>query len=108
MSSNMSIFGYKRKDRSSANAICQALLSSEVVWRVTKTGGDKTVSEGKGRLYKRRDDKYLVYLPKDLAEDSMFPWKDEDSVFVKISFELGAKKKKLLIETWEEPEPEKG
>jgi len=37
----------------------------------------------------------------------MFPWKGEDSVFVKISFELGAEKKRLLIETWEEPEPEK-
>ena len=42
-----------------------------------------------------------------MAEDSMFPWKGESSVYVKISFEAGAKKKRLLIETWEEPEHEK-
>jgi len=30
------------------------------------------VSEGKGRLFKRKDGKFLIYLPKDLAEDSMF------------------------------------
>jgi hypothetical protein len=47
------------------------------------------VSEGKGRLFRRRDGKYLIYLPKDLAEDSMFPFKGADSVFVKISFKLG-------------------
>jgi len=32
--------------------------------------------EGKGRLFKRKDGKYLVYLPKDLCEDSMFPFKN--------------------------------
>jgi len=32
------------------------------------------VNEGRGRLFKRSDDKYLVYLPVDLAEDSMFPF----------------------------------
>jgi hypothetical protein len=37
----------------------------------------------------------------------MFPWRGEDSAFVKISFEPGAKKKRLLVEMWEEREPEK-
>jgi hypothetical protein len=60
------------------------------------------VSEGRGRLFRRKDGKYLVYLPKDLAEDSMFPFKGTDSVFVKVSFELG--KCKLLIDKWAEPE----
>ena len=56
------------------------------------------VSEGRGRLFKRKDGKYLVYLPKDLAEDSMFPFKVSDSTFVKVSFVLGDSK--VLIEKW--------
>jgi hypothetical protein len=60
------------------------------------------VSDGRGRLFKRKDGKYLIYLPKDLAEDSMFPFKGEDSIFVKVSFRL--KDDKLLVEKWVEPE----
>jgi len=56
------------------------------------------VSEGRGRLFRRKDGKYLVYLPKDLAEDSMFPFKGADSIFVKVSFKL--RDDKLLIEKW--------
>ena len=63
------------------------------------------VSEGRGRLFRRKDGKYLIYLPKDLAEDSMFPFKGSDSIFVKVNFKLGDNK--LLIEKWKEPEPEK-
>jgi hypothetical protein len=62
------------------------------------------VSEGRGRLFRRKDGKYLVYLPKDLAEDSMFPFKGANSIFVKVSFNL--KDDKLLIEKWLEPELE--
>jgi len=36
------------------------------------------VNEGRGRLFRRSDGKYLIYLPKDLAEDSMFPFTEED------------------------------
>ena len=57
------------------------------------------VSEGKGRLFRRKDGKYLVYLPKDLAEDSMFPFKGSDTIFVKVSFALGDSK--LLVEKWQ-------
>ena len=60
------------------------------------------VSEGRGRLFRRKDGKYLIYLPKDLAEDSMFPFKGADSIFVKVSFKLGDKK--LLIQKWVAPE----
>lgn len=59
------------------------------------------VSEGRGRLFRRKDGKYLIYLPKDLAEDSMFPFKGEDSTFVKVSFKL--KGDNLLIEKWVSP-----
>jgi hypothetical protein len=60
------------------------------------------VNEGRGRLFRRKDGKYLIYLPKDLAEDSMFPFKGADSIFVKVSFKLG--ETDLLVEKWVEPE----
>jgi hypothetical protein len=60
------------------------------------------VSEGRGRLFRRKDGKYLVYLPKDLAEDSMFPFKGADSLFVKVSFKLGDNK--MVIDKWTGPE----
>jgi len=58
------------------------------------------VNEGRGRLFRRKDDKYLIYVPVDLAEDSMFPFKTETSVEVKISFKI--RDNKLIIEKWEE------
>ena len=61
------------------------------------------VSEARGRLFRRKDDKYLIYLPKDLAEDSIFPWKGFDVVYVRVSFKPGGAKI-LHIERWEEPE----
>jgi len=57
------------------------------------------VNVGKGRLFKRKDGKYLIYLPLDLATDSMFPFKTETSVRVKVSFKKG--EKKLIIEPLE-------
>jgi hypothetical protein len=62
------------------------------------------VSEGRGRLFRRKDGKYLIYLPKDLAEDSMFPFRGTDSIFIKVSFEIGGKN--LLIEKWVFPPEE--
>jgi hypothetical protein len=61
------------------------------------------VNEGRGRLFRRKDGKYLIYIPKDLAEDSMFPFKGADSVFVRVVFNLGDTK--LLVEKWKEPAP---
>jgi hypothetical protein len=61
------------------------------------------VSEGRGRLFRRKDGKYLIYLPKGLADDSMFPFKGADSIFVKVSFKVKGGKE-LLIEKWVEPE----
>ncbi|HDD69791.1 MAG TPA: hypothetical protein ENG19_01545 [Candidatus Bathyarchaeota archaeon] len=67
------------------------------------------VNEGKGTLFKRKDGKYLIYVPVDLAEDSMFPFKDfkrtkrgAESIPVKISFKIG--NNKLIIEKWQEPQ----
>jgi len=58
------------------------------------------VNVGRGRIFRRKDGKYLIYLPKDFAEDSMFPLKTETSVRVKVSFKSG--EEKLVIEAWEE------
>jgi len=61
--------------------------------------------EGIGRLFKRPDGKYLIYIPTSIAEDSMFPFKDlkplkpksaSVSCKVKIRFEIG--EKRLIIE----------
>jgi hypothetical protein len=62
------------------------------------------VNEGRGRLFRRKDGKYLIYLPKDLAEDSMFPFKGSDSMFVNVGFKLGDKK--LVVKQWKEPAEE--
>ena len=66
------------------------------------------MSEGRGRLFRRKDGKYLLYLPVDLAEDSMFPFKEytrtkrgADSIPVRINFKHGDNK--LIIEKWKEP-----
>ena len=58
------------------------------------------VNEGKGRLFKRKDAKYLIYVPVDLAEDSMFPFQTDSAVSVKISFTIGDNK--LKVEKWNE------
>ena len=58
------------------------------------------VSEANGRLFRRKDGKYLLYVPKGLAEDSMFPFKANQEVMVKISFKVGDKK--LTVEKWKE------
>jgi len=58
------------------------------------------VTEGRGRLFRRKDGKYLIYVPLDLAEDSMFPIKTMKSIDVKISFKIGDNK--LILEEWKE------
>jgi len=58
------------------------------------------VNEGRGRLFRRKDGKYLIYVPLDLAEDSMFPFKTSSSRKLKISFKVGDDK--VLIEKWNE------
>ena len=70
------------------------------------------VSEGRARLFRRTDGKYLIYLPVYLCEDSMFPFKDfgrgkrgaeDSSIPVKVSFKMDGRKE-LLIEAWTETE----
>jgi hypothetical protein len=58
------------------------------------------VNVGKGRIFRRKDGKYLIYLPLYLAKDSQFPFKTDTSVRVKVSFKSGVEK--LVIEPLEE------
>jgi hypothetical protein len=59
-----------------------------------------SVNEARGRLFKRKDGKYLIYVPVDLAEDSMFPFQTNSALSVKISFKVGDDK--LKVEKWNE------
>ncbi len=62
------------------------------------------VNEGKGRLFRRKDGKYLLYVPLKLAEDSMFPFQTKTSIKLKISFKTGDNK--LVVEKWNETSEE--
>jgi hypothetical protein len=79
-------------------------MYKSVLYNMIASGGKIMVSDGRGRLFRRKDGKYLIYLPKDLAEDSMFPFKGADSILVKVSFKLGGEK--MLIEKWVPPPEE--
>ena len=72
----------------------------------------KMVSKGRGRLFKTEDPKYLIYVPKSLVEDRMFPFKnwqedqrtgEKNSIPVKVSFKPSGDQR-LIIEKWKEPE----
>ena len=55
------------------------------------------VAEGRGRIWRRKDGKYFMYLSKHLAEDSAFPFKTETSFPVQVV--IDRKGRKLLIKT---------
>jgi len=58
------------------------------------------MQEDKGRLFRRKDGKYLIYLPKDLCADTMFPFRDEleKHGFVKVGVKFEVGKEKLGVE----------
>jgi hypothetical protein len=65
-------------------------------------------NEGKGTIFRRKDARYLLYLPVRVVDDSMFPLKCEDSMPVKVSFKPNDKK--IVVEKWagaDEEETEK-
>jgi len=86
-------------------------LNSSVINLRIELSDNKMVSEGKGRLFRREDGKYLIYVPKSLADDSMFPFKnwqdgqrtgEKNSIPVKVSFKRGVQR--LIVEERKEPE----
>ena len=64
------------------------------------------VSEGRGIVYRRKDGKFLLYLPMDFVEDSMFPFPvvKEKNINVNVSFKIGHNR--LLVEKLTEPSQE--
>jgi hypothetical protein len=50
------------------------------------------VADGIGSIFRRKDGKYFVYLPKDLVEDTAFPFSITSSIKVKVSFDPGVKR----------------
>jgi hypothetical protein len=59
-------------------------------------------NEGKGTIFRRKDDRYLLYLPVKVVDDSMFPLKCDGSMPVKIKF--CPNDNKLVVEKWTEKE----
>jgi len=60
-------------------------------------------NDGKGTIFKRKDDRYLLYLPVRVVDDSNFPLKCNSSMPVKVSFNLTDCK--LIVEKWKEKKP---
>ena len=57
-------------------------------------------NEGKGTIFRRKDDRYLLYLPVRVVDDSMFPLKCTNSMPVRVSF--SPNDGKLIVEKWKE------
>jgi hypothetical protein len=60
------------------------------------------VNEERGNLFTIKGSKYLLYLPVSVANDSMFSFKCDKSMPVKVSFKHGVDI--LVIENWKETE----
>ena len=58
----------------------------------------------RARFERRKDGKYLTYVPVNLAEDSMFPFKTKASMKLKISFKTADNK--VIVEKWNETSEE--
>ena len=61
--------------------------------------GHSLVSEGVGLIFRRKDGRYFIYLPKGLVENTGFPFPTEKSLKVKIRFTPS--NKKLIIEKYQ-------
>jgi hypothetical protein len=57
-------------------------------------------NEGKGTIFRRKDARYLLYLPVRVVDDSMFPLKCDSSMPVKVKF--NPNENKLVVEKWTE------
>ncbi len=57
-------------------------------------------NEGKGTIFRRKDDRYLLYLQVRVVDDSMFPLKCDGSMPVKVKF--CPNDNKLVVEKWPE------
>ena len=62
-------------------------------------------NEGKGTIFRIKGSKYLLYLPVRVVDDSMFPFKCDKSMRVRVSFKPGSDK--VVIERWKETQSPK-
>jgi hypothetical protein len=60
-------------------------------------------NEGKGTIFRRKDDRYLLYLPVPVVDDNIFPLKCNGSMPVRVHF--NHKDGKLIVEKWIEKSP---
>jgi hypothetical protein len=61
------------------------------------------VLQANGRVSRRNDGKYFLYLPKNVVEDSAFPFKMESSVPVRVLIDPDGEK--LLVMPLKESQP---
>jgi hypothetical protein len=66
------------------------------------------VAQAQGRMSRRKDGKYFVYLPKSLVEDSAFPFEMKSSVPVMVVIDSVGKKLLITHPTRNERLPKKG
>jgi hypothetical protein len=59
-------------------------------------------NEGRGTIFRIKGSKYMLYLPVGVVDDSMFPFKCNKSMCVRVSFKPGGDK--LIVEKWKETE----
>jgi hypothetical protein len=64
------------------------------------------VLQAKGRMSRRTDGKYFLYLPKHLVEDSAFPFNMQSSVPVKVL--IDPDEEKLLVMPLKGSQPRRG
>jgi hypothetical protein len=66
-------------------------------------GGEASMgNKGRGTIFRIKGSKYLLYLPVRVVDDSMFPFKCDKSMLVRVSFKPGGDH--LIVEKWTETE----
>jgi len=55
-------------------------------------------------MFRRKGRKYLIYVPLKLAEDSMFPFKTDSSIKLRISIKIGDIK--VIVKKWNQTSEE--
>ena len=61
------------------------------------------IAQAVGRIARRADGKYFLYLPKNLVEDNAFPFEVESSVSVRVL--IGHNREKLVVMPLEKDRP---
>ena len=90
------------QDKHKSSVIEANLKYSPLKTMCEKGDRGSVVNECKARLFKNTQGRYLIYLPLSLAQDSMFPFKVSDFLYVRVGFKEG--ENALTISEWKENE----